>query len=69
MDRMTYTPQQAYEEDCRRCPRYHFMGASRLVWHQLSPWKQQSWINDPTPREYKDKDALDKRETEGKQNG
>ena len=55
-----YTPQQAYEEDCRRCPRYHDL-TSRLVWHQLSPWKQQSWIDDPTPRKYPDKDALDER--------
>lgn len=54
------TPQQAYEEDCNLCPRYHDL-TSRLVWHQLPEYAKQSWIKNPTPREYPDKDTLDTR--------
>lgn len=46
------TPGQiAYEEDCRRSPKYAD-GTRRKSWDQLPRHCQWSWENDPTPREY-----------------
>jgi hypothetical protein len=46
------TPGQiAYEEDCRRHPRYH-TGELRRTWDALSNVIQHSWERQPTPRDY-----------------
>ena len=39
----------AYEEDCRRWPRYHD-GAPRPSWDALSELARSSWRANPTPR-------------------
>ena len=40
----------AYEEDCRRHPRYHD-GSPRRAWDDLSEHARWSWERNPTPRE------------------
>lgn len=39
----------AYEEDCRRHPRYHD-GSPRVAWGDLSDLARSSWVRNPTPR-------------------
>lgn len=46
------TPQQAYEEDCRRCPLYHD-GQPRRSWESLPELYKSTWVKDPTPRTFK----------------
>lgn len=46
------TPQQAYEEDCRRRPNYSD-GTPRKPWDALGALEQWSWQRNPTPREWK----------------
>lgn len=43
---------QAYEEDVRRQPLYHD-GTPRIGWDNLSAQARDSWIKNPTPREWK----------------
>ena len=49
------TPGQlAYEEDCRRRPRYtHGARALRPFWHELPAHCRRSWEENPTPRDYR----------------
>lgn len=48
MDR-TYTPREAYEEDCRRMPLYH-TGEPRPAWDDLCDAVRGTWVRNPTPR-------------------
>lgn len=46
------TPGQiAYEEDCRRRPRYDH-GPMRRTWRQLDLIERGTWERNPTPRDY-----------------
>ena len=46
------TPGQiAYEEDCRRRPRYDH-GPVRRTWRQLDLTERGTWERNPTPRDY-----------------
>lgn len=48
----TKTPgQTAYEEDVRRCPKYHD-GTERPTWDALKHWCKDTWHRNPTPREW-----------------
>ena len=49
MSARTYTPREAYEEDCRRQPLYHD-GGVRPSWERLSDVAKWSWVKNPTPR-------------------
>lgn len=42
----------AYEEDCRRQPRYPD-GRLRASWEQLPEYARWSWERNPTPRAYR----------------
>ncbi len=42
--------QLAFEEDCRRLPRYHD-GTPRRTWKQLCDYEQDTWHRNPTPRD------------------
>lgn len=41
----------AYTEDCRRQPTYHD-GTPRKSWAQLGELERESWINNPTARDF-----------------
>ena len=43
---------QAYDEDCRRAPNYHD-GTPRKKWKELCDVAKSSWIENPTPRNFK----------------
>ena len=43
--------EKAYQEDCRRCPKYHD-GKQRKTWSQLNAVARLSWERNPTPRTY-----------------
>jgi hypothetical protein len=48
----TRTPgQAAYEEDCRRKPRYEH-GPVRRAWRQLDLAERGTWERNPTPRDF-----------------
>jgi|GEM_PF-3895120 len=47
----TYTPQEAYEEDCRRKPTYD-NGDPRVSWADLPQWAKWSWERSPSPRDW-----------------
>jgi len=47
-----YTPQEAYEEDVRRCPLYG-NGSPRPSWASLTPNVRRTWQRNPTPRNFK----------------
>ena len=49
----TYTPKEAYIEDCRRRPFYHD-GGERKTWEQLSEYARKTWEKNPRPRHYSD---------------
>lgn len=43
---------EAYNADVRACPTYHD-GTPRKQWHELGDVERESWIKNPTPREYR----------------
>ncbi|AZO29368.1 hypothetical protein [Mesorhizobium sp. M1B.F.Ca.ET.045.04.1.1] len=51
MERPPTAGQLAYEEDCRRCPRYADQ-SPRKDWRELPDYARASWEKEPTPREY-----------------
>ena len=53
---MRYTPEQAYAEDCKRRPLYDD-GVQRATWDALSAIAKESWRRNPTPREWRLRDA------------